>query len=320
MHKIFIEELKESYLESVIRGFNWLHPQPPKPSDRIVIKPNLTFPVFRKGVMTNPGIIEAIIQYLKNYTDKISICESDSGGYNKFSMDEVYNKIGMDRISKRYGVKLFNLSNEKSKTIRVPLRFRDCEVPIPMMLLEETDLFITVPVPKVHLNCIASIAVKNQWGIIQQPSLRLKLHPYFKEVIYAINKSLTRSVAIVDGKYGLTRSGPMRGDVLNLNWIVFGDNIFFTDFFITTLMGIYYKKVPYLRYIFEKEKIATLDGVLCNTDYTKFISDKFYLKREWTDYPGVMTFNSRFLAYIGYESIFSKFLHWALYKFRTPFY
>jgi hypothetical protein len=34
----------------------------------------------------------------------------------------------------------------------------------------------------------------------------------------------------------------------------------------------------------------------------------------------VLTFNSRFLAYVGYESPLAKPLHWLLYLFREPFY
>jgi hypothetical protein len=82
-----------------------------------------------------------------------------------------------------------------------------------------------------------------------------------------------------------------------------------------------YRRVPYLRYIFEKEGVKTLEDVVFNQDYRKFISkDPFYLKREWTDYPGVLTFNSSLLAHIGYQSPLAKPLHWLLYKFREPFY
>jgi len=51
-----------------------------RPSDRVAIKPNLTFPVFR--VMPNFEAVKALVEYIKNFTAKITICESDSGGYN----------------------------------------------------------------------------------------------------------------------------------------------------------------------------------------------------------------------------------------------
>lgn len=287
---------------------------------KIVIKPNLTFPVFRKGVMTNPEVIEAVILYLKNYTDHIIVCESDSGGYNRFSMDEVFSRTGISEFSRRHGIRIVNMSNSRSHPIEIDTRWRSLRVPLPAFLLDETDIFITMPVPKVHCNTVVSVAMKNQWGVIQQPELRLKLHPYFKEVIYGINKALPHKLAIVDGKYGLTRSGPLRGDVVDLNWILISDNIFATDFVVSEIMGVDWRAVPYLRYAFKREGIVSARGIESNADFGDYRTSEFYLKRKWTDLPGLLTFNSRALAYIGYESLLAKPLHWLLYRFREPFY
>ena len=186
--------------------------------------------------------------------------------------------------------------------------------------MDETDLFITMPVPKVHCNTGVSISLKNQWGIIQKPELRLKLHPYFNEVIYHVNKALPKTISVVDGRYGLTRSGPMRGDVVDLNWILIGESSFYVDYIVSELMGIDYRTIPHLKYAFRKEGIGSLDNVEFNTSHKQFVSDRFYLQRAWTDYPGVLTFNSRVLAYLGYESILAHPLHWLLYRVREPFY
>src|SRR6266436_199475 len=94
--KIFVTHLESSYSGPLQKAFEWLSlGSAIKHGDSVVIKPNLTFPVFRPGVMTNPEAIEALIVYLKNYTDNITIAESDSGGYNRFSMDEVFAKTGI---------------------------------------------------------------------------------------------------------------------------------------------------------------------------------------------------------------------------------
>jgi len=319
--KIFVGGLTEGYPPLIRDAFQFLGlAQGIRPSDRVVIKPNLTFPVFRKGVMTNPEAVEAMVLYLKNFTDHITICESDSGGYNRFSMDEVFASTGLNGMAKRYGVQIVNMSHVTSRSIRFRSGLRTRSVPLPSFLLDETDLFITMPVPKVHCNTKVSIAMKNQWGIIQQPELRLKLHPHFNEVIYRVNKALPRAIAVVDGKYGLTRSGPLRGDVLELNWLLVGDNIFYVDYVVSSLMGYDYRAIPHLRYAFRKEDIDSLNDVLFNTDQQQFVSADFYLEREWTDYPGLLTFNSRTLAYVGYKSFLAKPLHWFLYKFREPFY
>jgi uncharacterized protein (DUF362 family) len=313
--------LERGYGDCIPEGFEFLGDGGKiRPSDRIAIKPNLTFPVFRKGVMTNPEAVEAMVVYLKNFTDKITICESDSGGYNRFSMDEVFERTGLKAMAAKYGVRIVNMSHVPSRSISFRCGWRRIAVPLPTLLLDETDLFVTMPVPKVHANTVISVSLKNQWGVIQAPELRLKLHPRFKEVIYHVNRALPRSIAVVDGKYGLTRNGPMRGDVIDLNWIAIGDNLFLMDYLMSRLMGIDCVKIPYLRWIFRKEGISSLDGVTFNTDYNQFASGRFYLEREWTDLPGLLTFNSRTLAYMGYESPVAKPLHWLLYRFREPFY
>jgi uncharacterized protein (DUF362 family) len=319
--RLFIDSLTNGYSEPIRKGFAFLGAAGSvDPSDRVCIKPNLTYPVFRRGVMTSPEALEALIAYLKEFTNHITICESDSGGYNPFSMDEVFARTGLLSLAKRYGVRVVNLSHEPSRAIVCRTATRKLNVPVPTLLLDQTDLFITVPVPKMHLNTIVSIAIKNQWGVIQEPALRLKLHPYFKYVIHSVNRALPRSIAVVDGKYGLNRSGPMVGDAVELNWLIVSDNLFYCDLLVTDLMGLELHQIPYLRHILQQEGITSLDGAVLNTSPAPFRSARFYLRRLWTDYPGLMAFKSRFLAYLGYESVLAKPLHWLLYRFREPFY
>lgn len=290
-------------------------------TDRVRIKPNLTFPTYRHGVMTNPEALESLIRALKQRTDHVAICESDSGGYNRFCMTEVFERTGIASMAKRYGVRTVNLSHESSRPIEVTVRDKRLVVPLPTMLLDETDLFITMPVPKIHMNTGVSISMKNQWGVIQEPSLRLKLHPYFNEVIYAVNKALPRTISIVDGTYGLDRSGPLAGDAVPLNWLLMSDNIFAADFVSCSLMGIDPFSIPHLRYALNRERIAGWSDIEMNCDPAPFVSKRpFHLERKWTDYPGVLAFNSSLLAYIGYASPLSSMLHWILYRFREPFY
>jgi hypothetical protein len=127
-------------------------------------------------------------------------------------------------------------------------------------------------------------------------------------------------MAIVDGRYGLTRSGPLEGDAVECNWLLLSDDLFYTDAVVADLMGFDLRRIPYLKYACDREGIRKIGNVRFNQDHRRFRSDSFYLQRVWTDYPGVLTFNSRTLAYIGYESPLSRPLHWLLYRFRQPFY
>ena len=319
--RFYIETLGDDYREPVQEGFEWVRVQSfLKWGDKVCVKPNLTFPTFRKGVMTNPAALEAVVLHLKNFTNNITICESDSGGYNRFSMDEVFRTTGIAGFAKRLGVSICNMSFSHSRCVPCHIGRHNLSIPLASFLLDDTDLFVTMPVPKVHSNTIVSLSLKNQWGLIQEPAVRLKVHPFFKEVIYEINKDPPKTIAVVDGKYGLNRSGPLRGDPVHLDWILVSDNLFVTDLAVSNLMGFDWRTIPYLRYAFGREGIKSLEDVEFNHDYRDFKKDKFFLRRQWTDYPGMLTFNWRFLAHLGYKSILARPAHRLLYCFREPFY
>src|SRR3989304_9376691 len=111
--RAFIGSLKTSDYLSLIQdglefiGFNDLV----SATSRVFIKPNLTFPEYRPGVMTNPNAIEAVVEAVSDYTSYITIGDSDSGGYNRFSMDRVYKDTGIYKLSEKYSIKVVNLSN-----------------------------------------------------------------------------------------------------------------------------------------------------------------------------------------------------------------
>ena len=319
MPKLYYTDLSAGYEDCLRRGFEYTGIKV-APGQSVFIKPNLTFPTYQPGVMTNPKLIESLVLYLKNFTDRISICEADSGGYNPFRMDEVFERTGLRELSRRYGVRLINFSNTEAVDIAVKHGASTFPAPFPKVVKEECERFITVPVFKVHLNTRISVALKNQWALIPIPARRLELHPRFAQVIYAVNKNLPQPMAIVDGTWGLTRTGPLRGDPVDLNSMVVSDSLFYTDLFATRFMDVSLKAVRHIAYALRQEGISDLSGLESNMDFSTLPRFRSTLEREWTDYPGLLCFNSKTLAYIGYKSPMAKSLHWLLYKFRTPFY
>ena len=83
-----------------------------------------------------------------------------------------------------------------------------CLFPI---LVEDTEVFITLPVAKVHAMTTVSLAAKNQWGCIASEK-RCLFHSAFNEIICGLNKLLPKQVVICDGRYVLTDNGPMFRD------------------------------------------------------------------------------------------------------------
>lgn len=319
--KVFIEKLTSDYLQHIQEGLSYLDiASKVKPGDSIFIKPNLTFPYYKEGVTTTPECIEQLVIALKDYSSNITIGEADGGGYNRFSMESVFEGMQIHAIAKRHNVKLVNLSKLPAENIHVEYYGREYAIPLPQLLLNDVNLFITVPVPKVHSNTRVSLSIKNQWGCIQEPSLRLALHPYFRKVVYEINKALNVRISVVDGRYGLNRNGPMRGEPVKLGWIIMADNIQAADIVCCSLMGIDPLSVDYLRFYSNNELLPSIENYQFNQNYSQFIGPRFYLKRELLDYPGYFAFRFRFLSYLAYHSPVAKILHKSLYLFREKFY
>ena len=321
MSKAFIEHLSSSsYLERVRQGLDFIDLGALVNADsRVFLKPNLTFPEYMPGVMTSPAAIEAAIVALKDYTAHIYVGDSDSGGYYPFSMEKVYRDIGMYDLGKRYGVEITHLSELPRKTIEIP-RGSHLELELPGLLTDDIDLLITMPVPKVHMYTGVSLTFKNQWGCIPEPKDRLRLHPQLPRVLYEVNRAVKTKVAIVDGAWGLTVSGPLRGDPVALDWLLVTDDIGAGARICCELMQIPVSKVPHLRYAERLGSVPQLSEIETNTAIEPFKRERFRLHRRWTDYPGFLAFRSRTIAHLAYFSRLSTFLHKVLYLFREPFY
>jgi uncharacterized protein (DUF362 family) len=286
----------------------------------VFLKPNLTFPEFRPGVMTSIECLRAVTKLLAGRGYQVIIGEADSGGYNRFSIDEVFKGMGIEQLAQETGARITNLSFTEPEWLDVRVGLRRLRVPVPRLLLHEIDAFITLPVPKVHLNTLVSMSIKNQWGCIQEPSVRLKLHPYFAEVMYEVNQRLPRAHSIIDGRFGLNVSGPMRGDPVPLNWLLVANDLVAADRVCCKLMQIDEQAVKYLTHFRARGWWTGFEQIRLRQDWEQFKKVRFYLKRKWTDLPGLLCFNNSFLAWLGYRSPLAGFAHWLLYLFREPFY
>ncbi len=319
--RVYVQRTHDDDLERIQQGLEWIgFGRLVTASSRVFIKPNLTFPTYRPGVMTSPQAIEAAILAVREYTPHIYIGDADSGGYNRFSMDEVYRETGLGQFADRYGVQVINLSHVPRQTIHFAYRRKSFALDLPRLLTDEMDLLITMPVPKVHANTGVSLTFKNQWGCIPEPQDRLRLHPYFQHVIWEVNRAVKTRIAIVDGRYGLNVNGPMKGQPVELNWVLVSNDIGAAAAVACELMQIPLKRIRHLAYIKKLGGIPDLAQIEMNQDTRPFSTTRFYLRRKWTDYPGYLAFQSPFLAYLAYFSPLADLLHRVLYLFREPFY
>jgi uncharacterized protein (DUF362 family) len=286
-----------------------------KSGELVLLKPNLTYPKFKPGVTTTPQVLEASIKLLKDLGARVVVGESD-GGYNSYEVKDAYHDYGLFELEKKYGIKVVNFSADKSSWRKLCIRkyLKEFKVEYPA-ILEECDHFITFPVPKVHAMTGISLSYKNQWGCVPN-IMRLRYHPVFNEAIFAINQIPKSKFTIIDGTYGLTRSGPMVGDVFPWGWLMVSNSFEAADLLVSRLMKVDLRRIKHYKKVFKKGLVPRVEDIKVNQDPKKFTSNRFYLKRDMWNYLALSAWLHPWINHFFYESFAADLLHKIMYTFR----
>lgn len=285
-------------------------------SKAIFIKPNLTYPVYKKGVTTQKSFVDSLIAALRNLntTTKIYIGEGE-GGYNSFSMTEAMHAMGFFEIAKKYSnVEIVNLSELERKKVELRANGKPYLIDLPKIFFDEIDFSISCPLPKVHCMTKITLSFKNQWGCLPD-IMRLKNHYVFDEIIGQVCDKLKFRYAFLDGKYGLNNNGPMVGDPVEVNWFAASNSLRAFDMIVSEMMGFNWRKVAHLRAVGKFGRMPKRKDLEIKGDIES-LKRKFILKRNLWNYPALVAFYSSRLTHLFYFSKLSKILHDLMYTFR----
>jgi uncharacterized protein (DUF362 family) len=283
------------------------------PGARVAIKPNFTYPKYKPGVTTSPAVLETVVRVLTDFTPHIRIVESD-GGSGAWGAEQAFAGHGVPDLCRKYGVTAVGLTQQPRKVARTVVAGEEIEMELPAVLVEETDFFITMPVPKVHAMTGVSLGFKNQWGCIPDVK-RLKHHPRFSRKIIAINKILRTRLAIFDGTYFLDGSGPMEGDAVRQDLLVVGE-VGAATRVCCDLMMVDPWTVPHLRVAMGEGMMpATLEELALNCDIAR-LRRPFRLQRSLLNWMTLGVFHNQFATNLLYNSGFAAPVHELLYLLR----
>lgn len=320
MLQVYIEKISsaDGIEASLNNSLQWIGMDRVIPrGSKIFIKPNFTFPYYKEGVTTSPAVIESLVRLLKEFSADIIIGESD-GGYYSWKAEDAFKGHHIDAITKRYDITALNLSMVERTYLTVFAKGREYKIAFPKFIKEEVDVFITMPVPKVHCMTGVSLAMKNQWGCIPD-TMRLSFHHIFDEAILEITKNLPVTFVIADGIFFLDDTGPMYGAPLRKDLIIASNDIGSFEVTLCEIMGINIDEIPHLKYakekgVFPKDKKEI--GLNCKLDAFKYESTMHRSVRNKMMYQ---CFKSGVLTHLLYTSSFGKGLHRFFYKLRgTP--
>lgn len=191
-------------VEAVMEALNWT--EIVQSDMRVAIKLNLSSIEDRtlQASNTDNRLTEAVCKVLQRRTRHITLVESDG---MRYTADDAFAKNGIYKLAEKLNVQVVNLSNTPVVADLHPLLEGNG---LPRMLLEEIDVFITLPVLKTHALTAFTGALKNQWGCVPQYD-RILLHKNLDELLPIVNRLFKPSLSIMDGIWGMEGRGPTNG-------------------------------------------------------------------------------------------------------------
>ncbi|MBS7628768.1 DUF362 domain-containing protein [Candidatus Bathyarchaeota archaeon] len=215
--------------------------------DFAFIKPNVCGGISGKtGTFTSVEVVSSIISLLKGKVGRIAVGEADSSMY---LADKMMRETGILDVAKDLDVDAVNLSRGEM----VDMNVRDCYILDSIRvnrILSEAKI-ISAPVAKTHITTDVTLNLKNMYGILPEMK-KGKYHSKIDPIIVDVAKALPPVLCIIDATTCLEGEGPFRGDTLNLDLIVAGDNAVAADAVMANIMGYDPKKIMHLRLAFEK--------------------------------------------------------------------
>ena len=315
--RVFIDRFDADSLgASLAQALTWIGgSQVIAPGARVFIKPNLTWREPTPGVTVNPLFLRRLVESLLPLTPNITIGESE-GGQACFRAEEAFEKHGLYGLAKEYGVRVVNLSLDDQDVVTTTVAGRAISVALPRTLLHDVDVFITVPVPKMHALTVASLGFKNQWGCLGD-KMRVTQHPQFDRAILAINKALKTRLCICDGTHFLDHTGPLMGEPVPMNVVIAGDDVGAASLACCAVMKIDPMSVPHHRMARREGMFPdSLDAIDFNRHPDEFADRQFSLTRSSINYIHLAAFKTTWINRLFYDSPFADFLHEVLWFIR----
>ncbi len=254
MNKASIYRFNEKKLDSTIdKGFSdFSIDDRLKKIKTVFIKPNLVTDVheyIKNGANTDVRVIEAVIKHLSKFKNlKIYLGESDTGTKVKGRKLEIALKyMGVYDLQKKYKFDIINLTNDRQVKVKIPNAKFLKEVEMSETFMK-CDMIINLPKIKTHKYSTITCALKNMFGSVPDP-MRIIYHKDIHKTLADLNLLFYRKMfVVVDGIVGMEGAGPLYGEPVKLDLLMFSDNPLSSDIAASKIMKIDPNEVKHLVY------------------------------------------------------------------------
>ena len=211
---------------------------------KVFLKPNLVTVYSQMGLVerdypetTDPRVLDALVAFLKQYTDQIIIAESSGRGVPTRGSFRV---AGLDRLARYHQVGLVALEEELTARYILPQAAVQKEIIIPNVLepvLRGEAFLISVAKMKTNLYTEVTLGLKNAMGLLPY-NLRQRHHHFaLDEKLVDILRLIQPDLTVIDGLVGGEGNCPAPVDPVDSRVIISGTNCLETDRAAARMMG-----------------------------------------------------------------------------------
>lgn len=208
----------------------------------VLLKINLTWDYLRPGVVTSPWVVDAAARVLARHCGAVHVGESSQILVD--ATDALVNSRMVDVVD-RNGLVWHDFSKETWEEREVDgLSFSIPRVCTRMPV-------VSLPVVKTHYRSVLSIALKNQYGCLDDN--RHNYHYRLTDYAVAVNKAVPVVFTLADGTVSLEGGGPKPGKPLRTDFLSASTDRVAIDSSLARVMGLDPARIPL---------ITSADGVL----------------------------------------------------------
>jgi len=239
----------ERELETVYRALNGIDFQGALSEwERVLIKVNfVTDKTWDTGTTTDPLMVEALINKLRNLGKDIFVVETDATSTNA---DKAVIKTGMKEMLDRLGVEFVNMRHLEDK-VELPVLDGKVLKSFKVAKIAREAAIISAAKLKGISDLGVSMGLKNMFGMLTD-KYKLKFHRKgMHKVIHDVCKTLPPTITVVDGFIGLKGFMPMRGTPVHFKTIIASTDTIASDSVGARIVGRDPQSIDYLKWLHE---------------------------------------------------------------------
>ncbi len=234
-----------------------------KAGTTVLVKPNmLSGAKPEKAVTTNPVIVDAVIDILKEYGVQkcdITLADSSGGPANSRIMFSNYKACGFYDIAVKQGVNLYTKLDREIVKVNGEI-VKEFEILTPA---STCDVIINLPKFKTHVMTGMTRAVKNMFGIIPglkkaEFHMRFPQKENFAKMLVDLSLAVKPTLTVVDGIIAMEGDGPSGGNPRKLSMLIAGENSHYIDLAIADMMGFEPKSLPVLAQAIDRKLVPEI--------------------------------------------------------------